>query len=258
MYLGNRRFIHSASAGAKTGVIYSSLDEQYWSRAFAGAGRAFPEASSGFTNEENFSLTDMGSNPAMQGGRQNSSGSQGNPANPGRSNSSSNSNNTRLLVGAAFAPNFYFMGSGGEVFRGFTSQLCFITETSFFGPQVSFGLELRPEYNGALEVFRLPITFSFQANKYLWIFAGPAICFGEAAISINDDVRPYTGGTSWFGTIGMTIEPVKINIKNSDVAPYVEIAWQSYHTEDLSFNLAADFSASFRFSTGVKWRMQVY
>jgi len=49
LYLGNRYFIHSASAGPRTGVIYSSLDEQYWLNAFAGAGRAFPEAPEDFS-----------------------------------------------------------------------------------------------------------------------------------------------------------------------------------------------------------------
>jgi probable lipoprotein NlpC len=44
LYLGGRRFIHSASAGLKTGVIFTSLDEGSWSRTFAGAGRAFPES----------------------------------------------------------------------------------------------------------------------------------------------------------------------------------------------------------------------
>ena len=44
IYLGRRRFIHSASAGSRTGVIFTSLDEGSWSRTFAGAGRAFPEA----------------------------------------------------------------------------------------------------------------------------------------------------------------------------------------------------------------------
>ena len=43
LYLGNRLFIHTASSGSNTGVIYSSLDESYWARAYAGAGRAFPE-----------------------------------------------------------------------------------------------------------------------------------------------------------------------------------------------------------------------
>jgi len=43
LYLGNRRFIHAASDGPQTGVIYSNLDEQYYRNTFAGAGRVFPE-----------------------------------------------------------------------------------------------------------------------------------------------------------------------------------------------------------------------
>ena len=42
LYLGNRRFIHSVSAGPQTGVIYSSLDEPYYNSCFAGAGKVFP------------------------------------------------------------------------------------------------------------------------------------------------------------------------------------------------------------------------
>jgi probable lipoprotein NlpC len=44
LYLGGRRFIHSASAGSTTGVISTSLHDGSWSRTFAGAGRAFPES----------------------------------------------------------------------------------------------------------------------------------------------------------------------------------------------------------------------
>jgi probable lipoprotein NlpC len=40
IYAGNNRFIHSASDGPKTGVMYSRLDESFWSRSYAGAGRA--------------------------------------------------------------------------------------------------------------------------------------------------------------------------------------------------------------------------
>jgi probable lipoprotein NlpC len=42
IYTGEGRFIHSASEGPQTGVIYSYLDESYWKRTFKGAGRALP------------------------------------------------------------------------------------------------------------------------------------------------------------------------------------------------------------------------
>jgi probable lipoprotein NlpC len=42
IYLGDGQFIHSASVGRVTGVIYSNLNEPYWARTFAGAGRALP------------------------------------------------------------------------------------------------------------------------------------------------------------------------------------------------------------------------
>jgi len=42
VYAGDGRFIHAASDGPVTGVIFSSLDEAYWRRAYAGAGRALP------------------------------------------------------------------------------------------------------------------------------------------------------------------------------------------------------------------------
>jgi len=43
LYLGDSRFIHSASSGPYTGVIYSTFDDRYWAQNFVGAGRAFPE-----------------------------------------------------------------------------------------------------------------------------------------------------------------------------------------------------------------------
>jgi len=44
IYLGGGYFIHSASHGPQTGVIHSNLNESYWSRTFAGIGRALPAA----------------------------------------------------------------------------------------------------------------------------------------------------------------------------------------------------------------------
>jgi len=42
IYVGRNVFIHSASEGPSRGVIYSRLEESYWSRTYKGAGRAIP------------------------------------------------------------------------------------------------------------------------------------------------------------------------------------------------------------------------
>jgi probable lipoprotein NlpC len=42
IYIGEGWFFHSASNGPKTGVMYSRLDESFWFRNYAGAGRALP------------------------------------------------------------------------------------------------------------------------------------------------------------------------------------------------------------------------
>jgi probable lipoprotein NlpC len=45
IYIGEGWFFHSASSGPQTGVMYSRLDENFWSRNYAGAGRALPQQS---------------------------------------------------------------------------------------------------------------------------------------------------------------------------------------------------------------------
>lgn len=46
IYLGDGQFISAASAGPKTGVIISSLQERYWKKTYAGSGRFIHEAES--------------------------------------------------------------------------------------------------------------------------------------------------------------------------------------------------------------------
>jgi probable lipoprotein NlpC len=236
LYLGDRRFIHSTSAGPHTGVIYSTLDENYWSRTFVGAGRAFPEAPSGFNS----------GNSAIAG-----AGGSGVPS------AANASNNSRLLLGASFAPTWNGFSNGGDLFRGFTAQLRIGVDTVSFGQRMIFGLEVRPEYDGALGVFRLPITFSWGLNDQIRLFIGPVISFGDAVLSTEEGERRYSGGTSWFGTAGITAAPFIYRTANSEFAPYLEIAWQSYSSDNQYFNFNADLTASFRFSTGIRWTVQV-
>jgi len=252
LYLGNRRFIHAASSGPTTGVIYSSLDESYYANAYAGAGRAFPEAAANavFENIEASANTHSKSTSA------NSRPSAKPPLSINTAVSSS-AGKGRFLLGAAIAPTWNGFIKGGNIVRGFASQLCLVAETYTFGPRMVFGLEVRPEYDGALGVFRLPITFSWGPSEKFKIFAGPVLSFGDASLLIDGSEHHYSGGTSWLGTAGVTVAPFIFNSPAGEFAPYLEAAWQSYSGDDSKSDPAADFSACFRFSTGVRWTIQV-
>jgi probable lipoprotein NlpC len=235
LYLGNRRFIHSASTGSKTGVIYTSLDEGSWSRTFTGAGRAFPESG----NQK--PLTNSGVN-------WNSAGN-----NLSSEKTVSSKSGKRFLFGAAFAPTWNGFLKEENFFRGFTSQFRLASD---FVPRMIFGLELRPEYDRALGVFRLPLTLSWGPNDKLRIFAGPVLSIGDASLSTEEGERYYSGGTSWLGTIGLTAAPFIIKTSKGEFAPYIETAWQSYFSENSNSNLNADISAGLRLSTGIRWTLQ--
>ena len=253
LYLGNRRFIHSASSGPSTGVIYSTLDERYWAQNFAGAGRAFPEAPQSAYANNNTSIAGNGRNTNSR-----DSGRDSRWTNSFSGAGTSSQGNERILIGAAFAPTWSAFSNNGGILRGFTSQFRLGADTDFFGPRMLFGLELRPEYDGALGVFRLPLTFSWGINDKFRIFAGPVVSFGNASISTDEGDRYYSGGTSWLGIVGFTVAPFIISTSNGEFAPYFEAAWQSYFSDNPNNDLSADFSAHFRFSTGIRWTTQIY
>ncbi|MCL2065880.1 MAG: C40 family peptidase [Treponema sp.] len=261
LYIGNGRFIHSASAGPNTGVMYSSLSESYWSRTYAGAGRAFPEADAAF--QPVLASTNVPAAPAAASANAAPPASGGSVASvrPGRdipaNVTASSESGGRLLLGLAIAPTWKAFMNDGDFFRGFASQLRLGAETGTFGRRMIFGFEIRPEYDAALGVFRLPFTFSWGPSDKFMIFAGPVLSFGDAILTVDGEQRRYSGGTSWLGAIGITAAPFIFNAANGELAPYMEIAWQSYISDNRDSNPNADFSAGFRFSTGIRWSWQV-
>ena len=237
LYVGERRFLHSASAGPQTGVIYSSLDEQYYIDTYTGAGRALP-ASSATTF--------------------------GNQGNSEKQRRSERTGDGPVFIGAAFAPTWDFYQVSGNLIRGYTSQIIFGFD---FGDWLAFGFELRPEWDGALGVFRIPLTFSWGHRDTFRIFFGPVLSFdirdkeerekngGEAGFNYNGDYRVYFGGTRVLGAVGITYAPFTIRIGSNQFAPYIEGAWQTYLRDNPAFDFVSDFTANFRVSTGLRWKM---
>jgi probable lipoprotein NlpC len=241
IYAGDNRFIHSASEGPVTGVMYSGLGESYWARTYTGAGRALPAA------DINTFQGVVGQRPGTE--KPVADNRKGREGASGKNEQKSEN----ILFGFAIAPTWNSFFANGNIVRGAASQFRLVAKTDIFSRHMILGLELRPEWDGALGVFRLPITFTWAFNDKLSFFVGPAFSFGDAVLKTPGGNRHYASGSNLFGALGITAAPFAIKTARGELAPYGEFAWQSYLSKNNQFNLNADFAAGFRFSTGLRY-----
>jgi probable lipoprotein NlpC len=269
IYLGEGRFIHSASEGPKTGVIYSRLEESYWQKSFAGAGRALPEAaleegSGGVLVPAGASVAaGSGTPPPAAGGRPSAepveirgaprSDRPGGP-DSGGGKGSGGIQGKGFLAGLGFAPSWNTLVGRNNPLKGVATQIRFGWKGSVFGQILVPGVEIRSEWDDALGVFRMAFTPSLGFDDKLRIFAGPAFSVGKPVLDLKSGKRPYTGGNAWLGAAGVTIAPFSISLGRGRLDPYGELAWQSYQRGGgLDVNRNADISAGLRFSTGLRY-----
>jgi probable lipoprotein NlpC len=241
IYAGEGRFINSASEGPRTGVIYSRLDESYWKRTYKGAGRALP--------------WDNGAAQAMASARP---GGSAVAENPGRSAKPA-------LSGSASEDTGFFVGFGaawtwGGFSEGAPSAFRSISALATAGYKWSAyraGLELRPEWDSALGVFRLPFTLSIGTDIFQ-VFAGPVYTFGDPGLNLESGNRYYKGRGAWLWEAGVSGAFPPIRIGPGALSFYGELAWQPYHWEDgKDFSFKPDITANLRVSTGIRYLWRV-
>jgi probable lipoprotein NlpC len=239
LYAGGGTFIHAASSGQKTGVIYSKLSETYWKNAFAGAGRAFPPEDA-----------PVQSTPFLPEGPVIPAGS----VLPGREKTASAGERGRLYLGFGLAPSWSGLWENGISFGGAAIQAGLFADTPILSLPLRIGLEIRPQWDAALHVFRMPLTVSVGVKDTVRIFAGPAFTIGAPVLNTDYGNRHYTGGNSWLGEIGVTAAPVSFELPGGALSVYGEIAWQSYVKDPaMENNWKADVGAALRVSTGLRY-----
>jgi probable lipoprotein NlpC len=255
IYAGNGRFIHAASAGPKTGVMYSRLDESYWKRTFTGAGRALPLDG----RTETAGDTAAVSAPAGGGESRLSAPEPGkNPA--AASPKGSWDDDHRFFTGLGLAASFGGFSEGSpSVLRGLAGQVR-LGYKGLFSPAFRVALDLRPEWDGALGVFRLPLTLSLGTD-IIQVFAGPALTLGDPVLKTGGGERSYTAG--WLGELGLQIAAPPIRISGGALSFFGELCWQPYFLktggdDENGENPGADFSANMRFSTGLRYSWVIH
>jgi probable lipoprotein NlpC len=240
IYLGDGWFIHAASEGPKTGVIYSPLSEDYWRRTYAGAGRVFPPGAGPFDGPLD---SPPGPRDGPSGGG--SDGGGGSPGSSGRG---------IFLAGFALAPSWGFVEEYGAPIRGAAFQARIAVNLALGAFKLRPALELRPEYDGSLGIFRIPLTLSLGMDDGFRIFAGPALTLGTPALRSGGGERPYTGADTWLGVLGISAAPLSFNLGGGTLSLYGEAAWQFFVPgPSAATDWAADLSAGFRLFTGISY-----
>ena len=247
IYAGNGSFIHSASEGPRTGVIYSRLDEAYWKRTYRGAGRALPW-------DESAAQAMAAALSAAKNGEPAAGTTLSEYSGPGENAGSAAQ--VRIWKDSGFYAGFGaawtwggFIEGAPSIFRGFSA----LATVGYKETRYRIGLELRPELDRALGVFRLPVTLSFGTD-ILQVFAGPAYTFGDPSLSLGSGERYYSGGGAWLWELGFSGAFPPIPINRGVLSIYGELAWQPYHWEDGNdFDFKPDITANLRLSTGLRY-----
>lgn len=143
------------------------------------------------------------------------------------------------------------IGGGESLLRGAS----FAFGAAWDGIGVRPGVELRPEWDAALGVFRLPLTLSFGIGDEFRFFVGPALVLGDPVLERDGAGRDYAASGGLLATGGVLWMPVSFRLGPTRVSPFGEIAWQRYEPDaDEADDFAADLAANFRVSAGVRVR----
>ena len=265
IYIGNNQFISAISDGPNTGVIISSLKQDYWKPKYVACGQFLPSGksrgSSGADDaefeEEDFYDDETGSASRGSGSR----------ASAGKS--SAGGSNVNFKGSSFYNPD----ADGLDVLAADASLFCdwsLISPNSFMFQwrgidlhtnvryikwplEPGFGVGFR--FNYGMGVFQLPLMFSATVNDYFRFYAGPVVTFGNPRMMVTgDEVK----ASVFPGIIGISVSTPALTIGKIKGQVVQDISYTVFNNPDnsaLSFTNAV--SAGLVFFTGIRVTMGV-
>ena len=236
IYLGKDQFIHAASDGPNTGVIVSSLKESYWKRTYTGAGRFLPSAK------------------GQQGSIAKSYEKEGNVEERSSKNTHGFSGFLgKLVIESTLTGDWTFFTSHSFalVSRGFSLDVH--GRYNDFTLQPGIGISL--SYDPAMNLFKIPLVFSFTVLEKIRVYAGPVFSIGKAvAPGTKNFSTPQRVQASIFpGILGVAFQTPTIKAGPVDLSIVQDIRYSVYNnTEGAALSFLDSMSAGLVFATGVR------
>ena len=261
IYIGNGEFVHSASAGPKTGVIVSKLAESYWKRTYRFAGRIFPSAASAHTiasaqgaSSPSPNASSTKANSAPSEASSSSPVAAGASGSPSSSPSSPPSKATAVSAGpppAGSSPNGFRLELRATALWDFNIDEYLmrgttISATAQWRGKINFypGLTAGFTWDTRHDTMAVPLCLSIGLRNGLAFFAGTQFVFNSGGEGSGEIFFPSLVGVSWNSPY-KDLGPVKIGFYQSIECVFVPKEGVAGKMLDDTFRLATGVSLAF-------------
>lgn len=242
IYIGNGQFISAISDGPNTGVIISSLRQDYWKDKYVAAGQFIK---SGKQKQE---FTDEEYVPEEKTEKKdNSTVAKAGTVDVSKMTFGEKLYNGLILDASVFcdwsmiSPTSFMIS-----FRGIDVHAnC---RYSFWKLQPGLGFVLR--FNTGLGMFQMPILISSTINDYIRVYAGPVINFAEGTLI---DTEKTIKGSTFPGILGCSVTTPAIKAGATKIQFAQDFSYTIFNNEDNSaLSFVESVAAGFVLYTGVR------
>ena len=220
VYIGNNQFISAISDGPNTGVIVSSLNQDYWKGRYVSTGQFLPSGKDDGKTGDKLNETQM-----IEGfeneGKTSSTGYGNSPA------STPLSFEDKLLFDTSIYFDWSLLSPRQFVFRyrGIDAGL----HVSYSGWTLNPGAGFYLRFNTGLDTFQIPVILSLSMNDYIRVYAGPVFtCNDVILIDSDKEIK----GSVFPGIIGLSLSTPKWNIGKVALQAVQDINYTVYNKMD--------------------------
>jgi hypothetical protein len=257
IYIGNNQFISAISDGPNTGVIISSLKQDYWKPKYVACGQFMPsgkaKAKGGSSGDsDDFEEEDFEDDQGGTAGSVAKSGKDGKGSQvkfKGSSFYNPDAQPLDALVGDAslfcdwslFSPNAFMIQ-----WRGI--DLHTNIRYAKWPLEPGFGIGLR--FNYGMGVFQIPLMFSATINDYFRFYAGPVFTIGRPRMMVTGE---EVQASIFPGIIGISVSTPSFNIGQAKCQVVQDISYTIFNNFDNSaLSFTNSVSAGLVFFTGIR------
>ncbi len=259
IYIGNNQFISAISDGPNTGVIISSLNQDYWKPKYVACGQFLPSGKQNGDSDTEFYEEDFVDDEVASA-----------KSKSVRKNTSSSGGSNVNFKGSAFykpdALGFDCLTADASVFcnwslispksfmfqwRGIDLQTNIRYSKWILEPGLGFGLH----FDYGLRLFQIPIYFSATVSDFFRFYAGPVISFGNGSmVATGEEIKPSV----FPGVLGISFSTPAFNIAKTKLQVVQDISYTVFNKMDNSaLSLLDSVSAGLVFYTGVRVTMNL-